>query len=313
MMTYEQRYAYVMKRCAEIYGQREKRRGTAAKIIIPISTAAAIVGVFAAFSGHYPFMSDRTEYVESGDTVSESSPAYSSEQFYAPGDSQQSADLSGDNQDNSSEQFSVPEELQSWNFNSKYEIGTAFEYDGNIYTVMSSLGNPGESISQDMTTGTVKRGYDFAVGVRRETIDGVDTVEFAALVENVGIVPIGLMSSTSSPDKPILFRFEPDDESIDTNNVFDITEFKYMAYVLQPGEKYYQTVSFPVTEAKYILSTLLCDTDPDTFDESKSYNYNIKSSNFLRRRVDFGDRSISFDGVSELSGVSNLSEEALEG
>ena len=57
-MTYEQRYEYVMKRCAEINAQRKKRRVIAAKIVIPISAAAVAAGVFVGFSGHYPFLTD---------------------------------------------------------------------------------------------------------------------------------------------------------------------------------------------------------------------------------------------------------------
>ena len=58
MMTYEQRYEYVMKRCTEINAQRKKRRIITAKIVIPISAAAVAAGVFAGFSKHYPFLTD---------------------------------------------------------------------------------------------------------------------------------------------------------------------------------------------------------------------------------------------------------------
>lgn len=61
MMTYEQRYEYVMDRCAEISAQRKKRRNTAAGIVIPISAVAVVTGVFAGFLGLYPLPVDKVD------------------------------------------------------------------------------------------------------------------------------------------------------------------------------------------------------------------------------------------------------------
>ena len=188
-------------------------------------------------------------------------------------------------------------------FKSKYSNGDEFEYEGKSYKIFD-LGAAG---SGDRA-GNITEGYEFVVGVRREIIDGVDTVEFAAFVENFGTeFSIGLLSSTASPDKPILFRFELNDESIDTHNVFGDYEFKYMPYVLQPGEKYFQTASFPVTEAEYMFSTCFCEINSEEFDGSKTYDTNI-GGHRGNRWADFSDKSVSFDNVDQLFGASNLSK-----
>lgn len=184
------------------------------------------------------------------------------------------------------------------------KVGDSFKYDGKSYGVIDVGGGGGMDRENNIIGG-----YEVVVGVRREMIDGVDTVEFAAYIENIGNVPEGLMSTASSPDKPVLFRFELNDESIDTRNVFDTNEFKYMAYVLQPGERYIQTASFPVTEAEYMFSYCISTTDPNHFDETKSYEYNKGGYITSNDWADFSDKSVSFDDVSELFGSSKLSKE----
>lgn len=184
-------------------------------------------------------------------------------------------------------------------------VGDKFEYEGKSYTVIISIGGGGGAYSNN----TYEHARRFFVGVRREITDGVDTVEFAACVENAGNVPLGLMSTASSPDKPVLFRFELNDESIDTSNVFDTNEFKYMACVLQPGERYFQTASYPVTEEEYMFSSCMSVTDPNDFDEAKSYRKNCIGSSLGNRWADFSDKSVSFDDVDKLFGSSKLSKE----
>ncbi|MCH5203650.1 MAG: hypothetical protein J1F03_02825 [Oscillospiraceae bacterium] len=171
------------------------------------------------------------------------------------------------------------------------ETGDKFEYNGKIYGVIGGGGGGGGSDN------TINTGNKFTVGVRREIINGIETVEFAAFVENIGIEPVGLMSTASSPDKPILLRFDLNDESIDAKNIFDRNEFKYMAYVLQPGEIYFQTVSFPVTEAEYLFSTCVSTTDPKRFDESKPYDYNKQGYYEVSRRANYSDKSVGFDDI----------------
>lgn len=191
----------------------------------------------------------------------------------------------------------------------KWKCGTEFVYEGKSYKVISH--SSGGGLQRDEDKWVASHWRDVGVGVRREIIDGVDTVEFVAFVENYGTEPLGIMSTSSSPDKPILFRFEVNDESIDTHNVFDYNEFKHMAYVIQPGEAYYQKASFPVTEEEYMFSTCFAFTHPDKFDESKSFKYNSTGSASSNRWADFSDKSVSFDNVDELFGASNLSK-ALE-
>lgn len=188
----------------------------------------------------------------------------------------------------------------------KWNLGTEFVYEGKSYKVISHSNGGGMDIVDGKYT--PRNWHDFVVGVRREIADGVDTVEFVAFIENSGSEPLGLMSSTASPDKPILFRFELNDGSIDTHNVFDYNEFKYMTGVLQPGETYYQKVSFPVTEEEYMFSTCFSLTDPDRFDENKSYDYNGTGGGSSNRWADFSDKSVDFDHVNELFGASNLSK-----
>lgn len=65
MMTYEQRYEYVMKRCDELAAARRKKRITAAKIVAPVCAAATITGIFAVSSRYYPFLSEKSAYVDS--------------------------------------------------------------------------------------------------------------------------------------------------------------------------------------------------------------------------------------------------------
>ena len=189
-------------------------------------------------------------------------------------------------------------------FKSKYSTGDEFEYEGKSYKIFDH----GTAGSGDLP-GSITEGYEFIVGVRREIIDGVDTVEFAAFVENIGAeFSIGLLSSTASPDKPILFRFELNDDSMDNHNIFDDYDFKYMPYVLQPGEKYFQTASFPVTEAEYMFSTRFCGANPDKFDETKPFSYYQNGGHTGHRWADFSDKSVSFDDVDQLFGASNLSK-----
>ena len=194
----------------------------------------------------------------------------------------------------------------------QYSNGTEFEYEGKIYKVISSGGSRSGR-------GSLSGDYDFVegenlvVGVRREIIDGVDTVEFAAFVENIGTnKTIGVMSSTASPDQPILFRFELNDrgtEVDDSRHWFENYEFRYMPVVIKPGERFYQTASFPVTEAEYMFSTCCYLTDADRFDESKSFKENQNGGQISNDWVDFSDKSVSFDDVYTLFGASNYSKE----
>lgn len=194
----------------------------------------------------------------------------------------------------------------------KYSDGDVFECEGKSYKVMSGSGGWGLSLKDESDTWEIVSGSEFVVGVRREIIDGVDTVEFAAFVENVGTTPIGLMSSTASPDMPVIFRFKLNDRSTevaDSHNWFEGYEFRYMPYVIQPGERFYQTASFPVTEAEYMFSVCYYETDPDRFDESNSFKENSKGGSISNTWVDFSDTSVSFDDVYTLFGASNYGKE----
>ena len=180
-----------------------------------------------------------------------------------------------------------------------YNIGDKFEYEGKTYKTISSSAGGGGNYDENGEEILIS-GDRFIIGVRREIIDNVDTVMFTAFVENIGTVPIGLMSSTATPDKPVILRFVLNNESISYNWVDDY-EFKYMPVILQPGEKYYQTASFPVTEAEYMFSYCLYETDPKIFDESKSFKENrMHSGGYSNRLVDFSDMSVSFDDVDKL-------------
>lgn len=200
-------------------------------------------------------------------------------------------------------QFAV-EQIKKW------EHGTEFLYEGKSYKVFTV--NPhGSGLLRDRDKNIIGVEFCNAVsGVRREIINGVDTVEFVALVENVGTEPIGLMSSVSSPDQPILFRFVPEGDDIpESHHIFDDEEFKYMPVVVQPGEKYYQKVSFPVTEDEYRYSICVEYTDPEKFDETRSYRYNSTGGSGSNQWADFTGRGEYFDNVNELFGASNLSKQ----
>ena len=187
----------------------------------------------------------------------------------------------------------------------EYNNGDEFEYEGKTYRVMDS----GWAGSSDRD-GNIVEGEMSVMGVRREIIDGVDTVEFAFFVENIGTnMTRALLSSTASPDKPVLFRFELEDRSVDTHHIFDDYEFKYMPVVIKPGERYYQTASFPVTEAEYMFSYCCYMTEPDRFDESNSFKSNLNGGQLSNRWVDFSDKSVSFDDVYKMFGSSNYSKE----
>ena len=47
MMNYEERYEYVMKRCAELTAERGKKHAAAMRIAMPVCGAAAVTGLFA--------------------------------------------------------------------------------------------------------------------------------------------------------------------------------------------------------------------------------------------------------------------------
>lgn len=47
MMNYEERYEYVMKRCAELTAERGKKRAAAMRTVMPVCGAAAVTGLFA--------------------------------------------------------------------------------------------------------------------------------------------------------------------------------------------------------------------------------------------------------------------------
>lgn len=183
----------------------------------------------------------------------------------------------------------------------KWYDGTEFEYNGKIYKVIDS------AFSSTMTKDTVNDLYAYndlvttVIGVRREIIDGVDTVEFVAAVMNEGSEPIGLMSSVSSPDKPILFKFEVESVELpNSHHVFDDEEFKFMPVVIQPGETYYQTASIPVTENAYRFSHFIQFTDPDKFNENGTYEENSRGYFLGNRWANFIGKSDVFDDVYEL-------------
>lgn len=192
----------------------------------------------------------------------------------------------------------------------RFEEGKEFEYGGKIYRMFEHGWSGGFSyVGDDIICNS---GETFIVGVRREIIDGVDTVEFVAAFENFGTEPIGLMSSTASTDEPIIFRFELNDrdtEVYDSHHWFDDHEFRYMPVVIQPGEIFYQTASFPVTEAEYMFSTCFRKTNPDKFDESAQFEENSRGGQISNRWVDFSDKSVSFDEVYKLFGSSNWTKE----
>lgn len=162
----------------------------------------------------------------------------------------------------------------------KWTDGDEFTYDGKTYKVFDIRGSR----------------CKYVVGVRR---DSADIIEFAAFIENRDNVPMGILSAASSPDEPILFKFDTDLNK-DSHNVFTNEEFKYMPYILQPGETYYQKAAFNITEEKYMLSVCNALCEPDSFDKPLMYR-DIPTGGSSNRFVDFADKSAAdYDNIYKL-------------
>lgn len=145
---------------------------------------------------------------------------------------------------------------------SRYNFGDEFEYNGKTYRIINHMMHSYDDVRYDPDY--IYRWSDFVVGVRSEIIDGQNTVEFAAFVENNNSEPIGVLGT--APGEITLFKFDIDDGSFGDeiqngdekeqaeNMRKESSDFKYLT-IIQPGEKCYQTASFPVTEHKYLFST----------------------------------------------------------
>lgn len=178
------------------------------------------------------------------------------------------------------------------NLKESYERGDKIEYEGKSYTVITS------SIAATGVEGKYIKSYELTLSVRREIIDGVDTVEFAGIFTNNGTTLMGLVSCTESPDEPFLFKLIKDEDYSGHN--YDDYDFRYLTHILQPGERYYQTASFPVEEAEYNFLYYYHFTDPDIYDEIKPQEGKRGGAAVNHYRVDLSDKSVNFDDLYEL-------------
>ena len=128
------------------------------------------------------------------------------------------------------------------------ETGKSFIYQGKSYVVIA---HPSERFPWDFDTTS---GHDLVIGARRETINGIDTVEFAIIFANLNSEGLLINNPNASADEPFIINFE-------LNGSYNDDVFVYPALRLEPGEVCCQIVSYPITATGEYMFSVDCVFD----------------------------------------------------